>query len=177
MCVASIAFGAYSATYETRVAGTLAGSTQDLGLVDGAWLVQQTPSISDITADYWGDAVIDGIYRGMNMALVVTFKEWKESVLDAVWQFDESPGVAGIHGRCVSDMAGRIVLTATTGTPAASLTPGNATWTFPYCLIMPQHTLEIPLGNEERLLRMTFRVYPTVVAGTSSMTYYTHTGS
>ncbi len=148
-------------------------STNDVGEIEGVYRVQQSASAQDIRAGRYGDSVIDGVYRGGNVFVVATFKEWTANIRDMLWPFGVM-GLSGKVGRLMTDMAEILELTAITGTPAA--THGFATITFPKAVFSPEHNQEIILGNEERNVPVVFRCYPEEVTdGDSALRWYTFT--
>lgn len=150
-----LAFGHYEATYDGN----------DMGLIEGVRRVQQTAEGIDIRADQYGSSVIDGIYTGANMFLLMTVKEWIQanpSVASPEWPFGEM-GNSGVHGRSYYDLSKQIILTAVDGTTAKTF--GPTTRTIPKCIYSPGHNSEHRLGNEERDILIVFRIYPQDESG------------
>lgn len=157
------AVGAYSATFKAVTIGTFESSLRQ----------NKTMHAQDVLASRFADTVIDGVYRGANVFAIAVIKEWTEAVRDAIWPFDEELGNTGIHGRMLTDIAGALVLTAITGTPAATI--GPVTRTYPLAVIAPEHNTEITFGNEERNIPVVFRCLPTITVSTSVAVHYTDT--
>lgn len=155
MPFSEFSWGPYDATW--------GGSS--LGLVQRAWSAESEASVTPITADRYGDSVIDGIYRGANAFLIVQLKEWTAAVRDAIWPF-ATWGETGDHGRALSDLAKTLVLTALPGSPAA--TKGPVTLTASKAIYAPGHRIAVPMGNEERIVGLVFQCLPTSISPTDS---------
>ena len=162
-----IASGPYCATYDGN----------DVGEVEGVYRMQISASGRDVTSSKHGDAVVDSIYRGLNVFMIVQFKEWTAATKSIIWPWDATLGESGEHGRLFSELAKPLVLTASPGTPAA--TEGPVTVTIPLALYAPAHTAEITFGIEERIVPIVFRAYPCKSSGapaaSSKLTYFTTT--
>ena len=165
---ASFSFGPYTATYDLDDANPKA----DLGLVEQAWFMESQAEARDIRASRYGESIIDGIYVGQNVFMIVRLKEWTQTVRRAIhpWADDGAAldkdkeavlGRTGAHGRCMADMARELELTAIPGSPAATL--GPITITAPLAIYAPRHNLQIPFGNLERDIHIVFQLYPVLV--------------
>lgn len=133
----------------------------DVGEVAAAKILQYSAEARDVTTDLFGDAVVDGIFRGINMFMVVVFKEWNDAVVDAIWPWDvgNTPGSSVSAGSCLVDKAKAIVLTAVSSTPAATYGPTSVTAS--KAILSPGHSPQISLGTEERDVPAVFRLYPS----------------
>lgn len=148
MSLGTFAPGYYAMTYDGA----------DCGLVEGVRRLRRKSKGQPISADKWGDTVIDGVYRGGDCFLQVTFKEWTSTVRGILWPYDADFGDIGQCGRLWSDLAKAIVLTAQSGSPAA--TNGPATITANLAMIAEENDIEISLGNEQRDVSVLFRLLP-----------------
>lgn len=168
MPLGTFAPGYYTATYDPpSAAGSSSTGATDLGLVDGVRRLRMRSSAQMVKADRYGDSEIDGIYRGANLSLMMTFKEWTSIIREVLWPYTATAGdmgQVGISGRLLTDLAGQLVLTALTGTPAA--TAGPATITFPKAILAPENDVEIIFGNEKRDIPVVFKIFPSDVSGT-----------
>jgi len=152
MAFGTFAPGYYAMTYD----GT------DCGLVEGVRRLRRRAKGQPIVADKFGDTTLDGIYRGGDVFLQVTFKEWIAKVREIIWPYDSDFGDIGQCGRLWSDLAKAIVLTAQSGSPAA--TAGPATITFNLALAAEENDIEIVLGNEQRDIPVLFRCLPYTIS-------------
>jgi len=160
----TFATGSYHASYKTNALGLLEGSPRE----------QMVSHAQDVRASQYGDSVIDGVYRGGDCFVILTVKEWISASKVAMWPFNADLGLSGIIGRLSADIAGALLLTAITGTPAA--TAGPATRSYPLAILMPEFTREITFGTEERNVMLTFRCLPTEVsANTAQLRWFTDT--
>ncbi|MFI4874760.1 MAG: hypothetical protein ACIALR_05465 [Blastopirellula sp. JB062] len=154
--------GPYAATYDASGAvegtpGQSAGA-RNFGIVD-MFRISRTVEGEDIAGtNLYGKSVIDSIYSGGNMFLTVTLKSWPTHIKDVLWPFGTNFGDIGTIGRAMSDLAGAIVLTPTTGTPAAA--NDAKIRTFGKAIISPQHNLELINGPINRETPIVFRLYP-----------------
>lgn len=156
---ATISCGHYAMTYDP-VGST---SATNCGLVKGVRLLRGRHSYRMMTADQWGDTEIDGIYRGQNWSLQVTFKEWTAVIRESICPFAATAGDwggLGTIGQLAQARGGPIVLTPVSGTPAA--TNGPTTITIHSAVLAPENDVDIILGNEERDIPVLFKIFPTV---------------
>jgi hypothetical protein len=123
----------------------------------------------DDTATY-GDTLIDGIYRGLECRLQVTFKEWIAPVKQAIYPYSAAgapggfDGTLGVIGRLDSDLAQQIVLTAVSGTPAAL--NGPATLTAAKAILSDANDIDMLFGPDETDLPVLFDLLLYDDAGT-----------
>lgn len=165
MALGTFAPGPYTATYDASgaVSGTPGQSAtpaaRSLGLVDNVHRVSRTASAEDVRGtNLYGDTVVDSIYRGGNMFLLFTMKEWPAYVRDILWPFSSTFGAIGTTGRLMSDLAGKIVLTPQAGTPA--YTNDGKIYTFGKAIISPEHNVELIHGPVQKDIALVFRCYP-----------------
>jgi len=137
--------GEYTMTYAGAPCGLVTSGGQHLRFRPSKKKINDTAT--------YGDTLIDGIYRGMNAQLMVTFKEWTVAVKQAIWPYSAGgpgagfDGTLGIIGRLDSDISQGIVLTAVAGTPAAL--NGPATFTALRPILADGNDLDIPFGPDE----------------------------
>lgn len=122
--------------------------------------------------DRYGDTRIDGIYRGIDAYLVVTFKEWNAAVRSLIWPWSvpATPvfdGKLGLIGQVAFDVAKAIVLTPVALTPAAVLT--GQTFTASKAKLAPENDINILMGPDERDVPVIFDLLPYDDAGVIRM--------
>jgi hypothetical protein len=151
--------GEYVMTYDSVAVGLVTSGGQNL-----RWRFKEK-AIQD--TNRFGDTKIDGIYRGVNALLAVTFKEWKPAVRAAIWPWSASgtfDGTLGVIGRLASDVAKVITLTPTAGTPAA--TAGPTLFTANLAKIAPENDINLLFGPDERDIPVIFELLPYDSSGT-----------
>ncbi len=153
MPFATFAYGPYTATYNGNAIGEFEGSLEHF----------QTGHAREYRSSRFGDSVVGGVYTGVSCIFLARLKEWTAFTKAALWPFDSLLGDSGVIGRAMEDMALQLVLTAVTGTPAA--TNGPVTRTYPLAILMPEHNQQVLLGTEQRDVPLVFRIYPTEVSG------------
>lgn len=146
MALGDFAPGYYSMTYDG----------DDMGLVEGVRRLRRRANAQMITTDKYG--LVDGVYKGGECFLAMTFKEWNADIQAALWPFGADIGEMGLNGRLLTGMAKAIVLTAEAGTPAATL--GPATITANLAILAPENDVEVILGNEQRDVPVLFQLFP-----------------
>ena len=157
-----------SATYDP----TGAVAAADIGIAEKGYelsLRYLKEMIGD--TDAYGDTPIDAIYRGAEMFLQSTLKEYKASVLNAVLPYQSVAAGAfvafaptgvnsfqlGVIGRLDTDLDGIVIMTSTTGTPAVA-TPATATFT--HCMFAANFDLRMLFGPTLRKVPFRWQVYP-----------------
>ncbi len=151
------AAGPYTATWDTN----------DLGDVEGGWIYQRQASGVIIRADRYGETPIDGIYRGGQFLLITIIKEWTAATRSMLWPFSPTDeGLVGATGRSFVDMSKQLVLTAVTGSLAA--TNGPATRTIPRAIFAPEFNQSVLMGNDQRDVPIALQIFPTEVSASSS---------
>lgn len=138
----------------------------DIGDVEGVLMLQVTAHAQLVRANRFGDAIIDFITRGATAFAVMNIKEWTAATKATFWPFSGTQGLTGLAGRLGSDIAAALLLTAITGTPAATL--GPVTRTYAKAIYAPEFNKEIVLGAEERNIPLTLLCLPTEVSATTS---------
>lgn len=149
--------GYYTMQWNNGTVG--APALADMGLVDGVRRLRRRRKGTPIMADKYGDSKIDGVYRGGDCFLAVTFKEWTSQIRSALWPFGADFGAMGQVGRLEAGLSRQIVLTAEAGSLAAAAN-GPATITADLALIAEENDIEIILGNEQRDIPVLFQLLP-----------------
>ncbi len=158
------AIGPYEATFNGNA----------VGLLEGPIRHQQSVFGLPIRASIYGQTVIDYILQGSGMFLVMVVKEWNSNSKAALWPYGQTQGIVNEPGILMSTYAKQIVLTAVTGTPAA--TEGPVTRTYPLAMLLPGHNLDVPMGAVERNIPIVFGILPEVTeSGSKKLKFYTDT--
>lgn len=151
----SIPSGPYSATW----------NGQDIGLFEGPVRLQQNLIAQPVQASQWGRTIIDYIIQGGGFFGVIVVKEWTTNSKLFMWPFGSTHGIVDEPGKLFSSYCQALVLTALTGTPAA--TYGPVTRTYPYVATLPGHNLDITMGPMERNVVVAVGVLPEPASGGS----------
>jgi len=152
----TITSGEYTSTYNTQALG----NTQD------GWRMEVTGNRKGVTVDKFGDTEIDGVYRGLNVNFEAVLKDWDAlGVNDLWWPYHATMGTLGVIGRLdvVSSLALALVLTALSGTPAA--TTGPASVTAALSILDAEFARTVNLNTEDRSIPVRLRVYPNTSTG------------
>lgn len=168
MALGVFAPGYYSATLVVN------SSPVDLGLVSGVRRFRRKGYKQPMTADKFGDSQIDGVYRGGDCFLQMTFREWTDNVRKACWPFGADFGAMGSSGRLLTSFASQMVLTAEAGSPAAAASGGLATLTAALAVIDVEQDLELIMGNEDRNIPVMFQLFP-YADNSSVMRWFSYT--
>ena len=132
-----------------------------VGQVEGPKTLRRSVISQEISTDKFGP--VDGVYQGGECFLSLTFKEWKLPETLMIWPYGADFGAVGQLGRLLTDIAAPIVLTAQSGSPAA--TEGPATITAPLAILAPQNDISVIFGNVQRDVPILFKLYPSEVTG------------
>lgn len=133
-----------------------------VGQVEGPKTLRRNAISQEITTDKFGP--VDGVYQGGECFLSVILKEWKLPETNIIWPYGADFGAVGQLGRLNSDLAKQIILTAQTGSPAA--TEGPATFTAALAILAPQNDTSVLFGNVQRDVPVLFKLYPYDDTGT-----------
>ncbi len=145
----TLAHGAYTATWGGTDMGLLEGPVRHIGQIHGTF----------IRAEKYGDVPVGAVYRGTSAFVQITVKEWKAVTKSAMNpQSTSDLGLSGYIGRDAYDFAQALVLTAVTGTKAA--TNGPVTRTYAKACYEPEFSVETLMANDERNIPLVFRIYP-----------------
>ena len=166
MPFSSIAAGPYTATYDAdNATGDPPGkgeSARDLGLVESVYCWQRIFSAAPIRCGALGDSVIDGVYQGGQCFVRMTLREWTATTRDVLWPLGTRFGQLERVGRLLSDLAGKLTLTAVTDTPAEQ--HGPKTLTFGKAIVDPESIADVELGDQARDVPIMLRCFPYVDA-------------
>lgn len=164
----SIPSGPYTATW------VIDGSARDIGLFEGPIRLQQNLIGQPVMAHQWGRTIIDYIMQGAGCFGVIVIKEWTSYTKKFIWPFGSTHGIVDEPGKLFSGYCAQLVLTAVSGTPAATL--GPVTRTYPYVATLPGHNLDITLGPTERNVVVAVAVLPEPSAqGSYKAKFFTDT--
>jgi hypothetical protein len=142
--------GRYSGAYTPPSAGALT-----IGVLnDDGYELSVQPKGEEVNAtDAYGMSLLDYVYRGADWRLRYTGKEFTAAIVSVMWPWGMGASALspkmGVIGRRASDVAGSLVLTAATGTPAASA-PGPATLTAGLAIVSPNSNLAMLLTSKVR---------------------------
>lgn len=153
--IASFVAGAYT--------GTLA--TDSIGLTKEGYRLRWQYQTDDIdrTDAYGAGTLVEQFYEGVNMWISGIFMEWTQFVLNAVspyYPWTEAGGDfdLGVISRAASAVASALVLTSTSGTPAAS---APSSITAPLAIQDKGFNLEMLFGPTHREVPFMFRIIPS----------------
>lgn len=148
----SIPSGAYTGTW------VIDSVARDIGLFEGPIRHQQNLIAQPVMAHQWGRTIIDYVIQGGGFFGVIVLKEWTTYTKKFIWPFGSTHGIVDEPGKLFSSYTAQLVLTAVTGTPAATL--GPVTRTYPYVATLPGHNLDITMGPMERNVVVAVAVLP-----------------
>lgn len=143
--------GGYTATYGGVALGMFEG---DQGLPT---LEHTTKSESIANTSVYGKSTIDDIGQGADWFLQMTCMEYKTGPISAFWPYGVALGQMGTIGLMLTSLAAAVVLTAISGTTAAS---SPATLTASKCLLLPGFATRLLYGPTLRKVPLRFRLYP-----------------
>lgn len=172
--------GAYTGAYTPNAsAAGGGGGAGSIGVLadDGyrlAWTVHQQQIGNDGT-DVFGQTLLAGIYRGGDWKLILRCREYAAANMNVAWPYVKvtgggalSPVLAGIGREVTSSFAGSLVLTSTTGTPAAT---NPATLTAASCAAAPGNNSSLEFTSKLRELPIVLDLFPYSTS-ISAVTYY-----
>lgn len=136
-----------------------------LGLITDAWRIRQTMEATAVRADYYGDSVIDQIYRGGNAFCIFEGLNWAS--VASIIGGSTAIGTMGIANLgCftgASGLAKPLVLTARIASGACA--PSPATLTAALSFLAEGFDIEYALGNSLRTLPLMLRLLPYLSGG------------
>ncbi len=162
MALEAFIAGDASATYDPPGA---TGAT-DIGVMEGGYEISARHAAELINeTDRYGAMVVDGIFRGIqDVAVQCNGLEWTAGLLLAAYPFGAAFPASGagylgpgVIGRLLSAVAGALILTATSGTPAAA---APATLTATYAIIHEGFDVRWMIDSKLRKLPIRLRILP-----------------
>lgn len=153
---------------------TVTWNSNDIGLSEGPIRHQQRAMGIPVRASLYGDTVLDYILRGAEVFVALVLKEWNANTKAALWPYGSTHGVMTEAGVRASSLCKALVLTAVSGTPAA--TEGPLTRTYANAVLLPGHNLDVIFGPEERNIPLIFAVLPdNDSSGNKKVKFFTDT--
>lgn len=136
-----------------------------IGQLKNGFYIRNRLFAEPISGDSGGDSHQDFVDRGSNVYLQFTSLDWDLAVHDAAisifWPHSASGwGTAGTVGSLYSARAKSLVMTALTGTPAATVGPVSIT--VPQAVIAPGQDQELFFGNANRDVPILLQALPYV---------------
>lgn len=126
-----------------------------------------------VRSDYYGDSLLDLIYRGQDCTALFTSLEYNNNTLSAAWPWVNTWGYMGTVGvaACASSIAKALVATAVAGTPAAAA-PASITAT--EAIIAEGHNFELFFGNQLRNVPLAWSLLPytTTIEGSPTTVWF-----
>lgn len=158
--------GPYTATWNSN----------SIGLLEGVVRHSESAIGLPIRAGLYGQSVLDYILQGASMFVTIVVKEWNSNTRAMLWPFGTSMGIVHEAGFLLGAgaYAKQLVLTAVSGTPAA--TEGPTTRTYPLTIPLPGHSLDATFGAVERNIPVVLAVLPEDNSGgDQKLKFYTDT--
>lgn len=136
---------------------TLGGST--VGQISQGITISHQFSKQIIIGDNFAETAQDAVFRGANVFCAYTLLEWNAAAArEALWPYGSAYlTMSDVIGVLDSDQVSQIVMTALSGTPAAS-TPASIT--MPQAIIAEGQNVDVLFGPELRTVPIRQRVYP-----------------
>ena len=141
-------------------------TTGSIGTTEQGWELRENHLVEDIITDEGGDAPVDGVQRGTRVELHATYVEY-DLMKRALYQANPRGTTFTNVGKLYTALAGRLILTPTVGTPAATdLGAGNS---LVFYKAVVQTDISTLLATKLRKGPLTFRCYPD--SGNSNKVY------
>lgn len=142
--------GSYNAVYNSL----------HLGFIENGFEMIWRRFGEEIKSDVAGDALHDGVYRGIDVKIRFTLSEWSAAGAQAAyWPFNATFGNMGSVGVLDTSLAQALVLTACGSTVPATIT-------FTKALLSKDFDVNALFANRHRKVPIEMTAYPQV-AGTS----------
>jgi hypothetical protein len=183
-CVSpDIAFGPYLAEYTWDAVDTaykpdnVQTGWQYIGLIEGAARLNQQHAGEDVTANQFGESVIDTVFTGGNVFYTLIAKEWTLRNRQIMWPWGTGQGNVGPIGASMCDSAGALRLTPQPGSRAADSQGGASTavqggaYLFRRAILSAEMNQELLFGNTPRDITMTFRCFPYQLGEAPDLTH------
>lgn len=145
---------------DTFVAGAYSGTWNgtSVGLVSEGYRMDQNTEAEEITGDYYGRSVIEGVAQGGNVFIEYECLAYKAGSLAPFFPFGNL-GEMAAPGVLYSDLAKTVVLTSTTGTPAVS---SPASLTGSKAMLAAGHNAQLLFASRLRRLPIRQRLLPYI---------------
>lgn len=141
--------GGYSSTYNSL----------DLGVTQRGFELEWSTFEEPVIGDNMGDTPQDGVYTGASAFVNVVLQEYNASAASsAFWPWSASFGTLGLVGRMKWDLSHSLVLTAVSGTRAASI--GPSTVTFPAAVLAANFPVRMLFGPTLRNVPLRMQAFP-----------------
>ncbi|MDB5295208.1 MAG: hypothetical protein JWO31_1191 [Phycisphaerales bacterium] len=147
--------GAYAFTYKAPGGG----SPASIGATEQGFELRDQMHMEPIQSDDYGEGRAGGIQQGRSASVRLTGIEYG-AMRAAIYSSHPLGDAKANVGRSMHDLAGEIVATPTTGTPAAAL---EGTYTFKYAACASD--LEMIFGSKLRKVPVTFDLLPDPATG------------
>lgn len=145
--------GAYTVTYN----GTGVGIFEGDGGVPTIVATYHSEPVAN--TDKYGKKLITAFHLGSDWEFMGTILEWKAGSKAALFPFG-TLGIDGVIARDYYDLASALVMTAVTGTPAATAAD-PATLTASKAIVPPGFSTRIPFGPTLRKFPLRLALLPT----------------
>lgn len=168
---ASFVAGPYTVTWDSLPLGIMIGDA------DVPTIEKTNKSVPIDRTDQYAHSTIDAIHMGFDCFFQMVFAEYLSGNIGtlstgaALNPFGTHQGIIGQVGRLYSLLYKSLVLTAVTGTSAATI--GPATLTASKAIIAPNWNARWTFGPQHRTLPMRFQVFPDKVS--ADIVLYTFT--
>lgn len=151
-----------SASFQSgRYSGTWNSSS--LGVISDAFRIRQTMEAQQVRADFWGDSVIDLVYRGGNAFCVFEGLSWTS--VAAVVGGATSIGTMGIANvGCLFGNAGLSKALVLTAVGSGGCAPAPTSITAAAANLAEGFDVEFALANQLRTLPIMMRLLPTLIS-------------
>lgn len=185
MALITAVAGAYTGIYTSNALASGAGAATAVGiLADEGYRLSWTTHMQQIGndgTDQYGQTLLESIYRGADWDLIFRCREYGTGPMNMAWPFVRftgggalSPLLVGVGRTVTGYHAGGLVLTAVTGTTAAT---NPATLTALSCCAAPGSISSLDLTSRLRELPQRFNLYPysVTISATSYNVWFTTT--
>lgn len=149
--------GQYTVTWNSVALGIMLGDS-GLPVIEGSNTGEPVGN-----TDTYGKSMIDAIYQGGNFFASMTCAEYKTGSIAAWWPFS-TLGQMGVIGRLYYGLSQALVLTAVSGTPAAS---SPASITASKAILAPGFSSRLIFGPTLRNVPLRFQLFPYLVGGST----------
>lgn len=170
MALITTVAGAYTTTYTPNSGGGASGAgggalAQGITTDDGfqlVWAIHKQRIGNDGT-DRYGQTLLEGVYRGADWRLIYRCREYSANNMNAAWPYGRVAAGGplyphmGVISRLDSQIEGGIIMTAVTGTPAAT---NPATLSAPHVAQNDGTAVHLNFTSRERQLPVDLVLYP-----------------